>query len=319
MISLKRKPKEEQSKVQGCEYSLVISCNSEFFSHYNTRPLANELVRRGVNILLSRDSWPRDELFFYPDGRVEYVPLDYKEYKDFKLPLHEAYAGGKFLKGNGFIIASDTMNLEKKANTLSALGVEKAFYLDLTKAFEYFLDYHERYCYRKNFFNDEQRHIDRMVNIGNTKRMLFTYDAPVLQDILKDVASEIGYSLVCLPREESGFGAINFVELGNHMVVDKSAKRTIKVLEELGYKIIRTPTTMSFCNIKGGGVRCSCTEIPNSVYERIDFAPKKKWWQGEPAFKDLEGRAARIYTDRDSEIEKNYIVPIAQSPACFKY
>ena len=91
MISLKRKPKEEPSKIQGCVHGLVISCNPRFNNSYETLPLAKELASRGVNMLLTREDWPRDELLFHADGRIEYVPCDYEQYEDFRLPSHEAY------------------------------------------------------------------------------------------------------------------------------------------------------------------------------------------------------------------------------------
>jgi hypothetical protein len=308
MISLKRKPRPEPSQVQGCDYGLVISCNPRFKNYYETLPLAKELARRGVNVLLSKEDWARDELLFQPDGRVEYVPCEHEQYKDFKLPPHEAYEGGKFLKGKGFIIASNSVAEEKRDQTALMLGADKSFYLDLRQAYDYFIS-HNRGISR-HFFEDENgRHIDRLVNIGNTRKILFSYDAPVLREALRDVASETGYLQAFLPREESGFGAINFVELGDHVVVDKRAKGTIEMLEELGYDVIPTPRAMVFTNIKQGGVRCSCTEIPNHVYERIDFAPKRKWWQGEPALQDLEGRAVKIYAYKEYQPIREYVVP----------
>jgi len=272
LINLLRaiRPKE-LTQADGCDFDLAVSANYSSSRKYKERKsLAEEIAKHGINVLCTVIGWPRDELFFHQDGTFDYVQ---KATIQDEWCRHEAYHGGKFLKGNEFILASDAMIESKRKETLKMLGIEHAVYLDLDDCFKELEGIAVSGC--KFYSPSGLKHIDTLFNLGNYKKVLFAYDSPASSNLAKETAKKIGYDAVALPLEDASFASVGFVELGNHIAVDCRAKKTIKIIGGLGYNVIPSPMLMEETNKKGRSIRCICTEIPK-CYDKLEFYPFKE-------------------------------------------
>ncbi|MBU0471570.1 MAG: hypothetical protein KKF89_06470 [Nanoarchaeota archaeon] len=253
----------KKTQVKDFDSALLIGAGAPLAEVFDERfSLAMVLAERGVDVYMHRSVWPRDTLFFSDNNIVDVDKL--LESDNYGLE-HEAYCGGKFLKGDNFIVASDSMIPAFRPRTEKLLNADKALYLNLTRELA------QMYTTLNNdFYDDSDEHIDRLFNIGNRHKKIFTYNLTNLMAMANDVASETSYDVVALPFNEVRFAAVGFVELGDHMVVDCRAKKTMKVLKEVGYKIIPTPLGMIQTNKYLGSVRCTCTEMPKSLIPTVN-------------------------------------------------
>ncbi len=261
-----------RSQIKGFNKDLIVGSN--FYYRFRdkqdveTKLLAEEISKHGVNPILSVMRWPRDELFFHQDGKYEYVQSGTIQPKWWE---HEAYHGGRFLKGDNFIIGSDSMNIEKREKTEELLNVKTAFYLsvgEMQKNISGIKPSGEK-LYSKN-----GTHIDTIVGITNLYKTIFTYEHPKLMEIVWEVVNRTNYKFKIIPLEEAKYVAINFLELGDHIVIDKRAEKTQKIMKDLGYKIIKSPKPMENTNKNEGGIRCITNEIPK-CYDKLIFYDEK--------------------------------------------
>lgn len=242
---------------------LIIS-SAAAHGKYLPRLLAKKLEKNGIPVLLSKVCWPRDELAIYLDGNYDNVQKRSYQGESFS---HFAWNGGTFLKGDNFIVGSLTGNPENKQEaTHNMLGVERGFYFDISRELDALN--HIKVNRDRDFFKSDFPHMDVIYNIGNSSRVLITYDHPKLIETGERMESLTDYQLVTIPLEEARFAAVGFVEIGNKIVIDRRAKKTKKVLEKIGYEVITTPLSLKETNGMGGSLRCATTEIPIEL-ERI--------------------------------------------------
>ena len=243
--------------------TLIISSN-EGHGKYLPTLFAKKLEKNDIPVLLSSVCWPRDELFFYQNGRYDYVQKGTCQ-PDFQ--PHFAWNGGTYLEGNNFIIGSLTANPQsKQKSTHYVLGVEHAFYFDISEELDSLS--HIKLNGKRNFFSSDFPHIDLVYNICNIAQTLLTYNHPKLIEKGEDMAHKTNYSLKTIPLEEAVYASIGFIEFGEKIMLDKRAKKTRKVLKNLGYEVISTPFALKKTNSYGGSLRCMTREIPIPL-ERI--------------------------------------------------
>lgn len=280
--------KKQQIQIEGYNQYLVIGSN--YYNKFRDKQdieaklLAEEITKHGVNPILIGIKWPRDELFFYSNGRYDYVQSETIQPEMWE---HEAYHGGRFLKGDGFLIGSDSMNPKKREKTELLLGVKKGFYLpvkEMTKFLENIL------INKKKIY--PSTHIDTIMGIANKNKTLFTYDHPELKSVVEKISKEINYNFKTIPLEEAGYLAINFIELGNHIILDRRAKKTYKIMKNLKYNIIKSPWPMKDTNKGGGGIRCITNEIPKCYDKLIFYNEENK--DKFPYFDEIEASRAML-------------------------
>ncbi len=243
--------------------TLIISSNDAHGKYLPTL-LARKLEKNDIPVLLSSVCWPRDEFFFYPDGKCDYVQKGTCQ-PDFQ--PHFAWNGGTYLEGNNFIIASLTANPESKQKaTHNVLGVENGFYFDISEELDSLS--HIKVNGKRELFSSEFPHIDLVYNICNAAQTLLTYNHPKLIEKGVDMAHKTNYSLQTIPLEEAVYASIGFVEFGEKIILDKRAKKTKNILKDIGYDVITTPFALKKTNSYGGSLRCMTQEIPIPL-ERI--------------------------------------------------
>lgn len=278
------------SQIQGCDFDLVINDKVR-----ETKLLAREIASHGVRVLGTHIQWPRDEIFFHLDGTYSYYFKDLDPYTGSMEHLiaysHEAFHGGLFLKGLDFIVASSALPLHKRHATLEKLGIKEAIYCDMKPPLAAFSDI---MVGRSNFYQDPLQHIDRLFNLGNTKRRIFTYDHPLLMEYAQRMSEKIDYTVVPLPISEAVFAAIGFQELGDHVAVDCRARATIEILVELGYTPIPSPKPMKKTNKNRGSIRCRCTEIPRFPLKFYPFKGTQDDMSQYSRLHDLEGYRVKM-------------------------
>lgn len=291
----------QPTQIKNFKNDLIIGCSYHKYpnekQNIETKLLADEIAKHGINPILTDLKWPRDELFFYNNGEYDYVQSGtiQPEYWN-----HEAYHGGMYLKGDNFIIGSDSMNLEKREKTERLLDAKKGFYLPGREMNEILLQ-EDQVIYKSS-------HIDLVVGITNLNKTIFTYEHLELMKIVKEIACETDYNFKTIPLQEAKYGAINFLELGNHIVIDRRAKKTKKILKNLGYKIIKSPKPMIETNKHGGGIRCITNEMPK-FYDKLIFyneKNKEKFYnfeieQSTAMFRNLKGEGVIIQDYRDKK------------------
>ncbi len=270
---------------------LIISA-AKRHGRYLPRLLARKLEENNIPSLLSVLTWPRDELVVYNDGsynRVDKGTIQGEHRSDF------AWNGGTFLKGDNFIIGSLTANpAEKQEATHKALMVDKGYYFDISQELDAlnFIKVEKR-----NFFKSSFPHIDVIYNIGNTKKVLFTYNHEKLIKTGKKMEETTGYKLILLPLEEARFASVGFVEFNDKIILDKRAKQTNKILRNLGYDTITTPFALKKVNQGLGSLRCITTEMPIELEKLasinindIESNYQREFLQMSALLYDLEGR-----------------------------
>ncbi|MBI2004465.1 hypothetical protein HYS72_03310 [Candidatus Pacearchaeota archaeon] len=294
------------SQIKEFNKDLVIGCNYYYRfrdkQDIETKLLADEIANHGLSPVLSCLRWPRDELFFYENGKYDYVQSgtiqpDFWE--------HEAYHGGRFLKGNDFIITSDAIDIKKREKTQELLNAKIAFYLPVGEMQKNLSEIKPN---GKDIHSENGTHIDTIVGITNLNKTLFTYDHPKLIKMVLGVADKTNYNFKTIPLEEASYLAINFLELGDHIVIDKRAKKTQKIMKDLGYKIIKSPQPMENTNKGNGGIRCITTEIPK-CYDKLLFYDKEnkdkfqyfKRDENRAMFRNLKGNPLITFDKREEK------------------
>ncbi|MFA6072624.1 MAG: hypothetical protein WC758_00740 [Candidatus Woesearchaeota archaeon] len=249
----------ELDSIVGCNFDLIISHKDQHPDiAKETFALAKTIQSKGVNVILTPYSWPRDSLFFPDSNSFIYVnPTKKDQVKD---APHLGWYGGAYLLGDDFMIADSHGIGIKRQETLNALKVSKGFYIDTQKFYDDFK--HIVVSGNDRFHHPESFHIDPYFNIGNLKKILFTYDVSSLIEEGIRVAKEVKYDLVPLPLEDAKYAAIGFIELGDHIVIDCRAKKSMKIIENLGYTIIPTNEPLIRINQLDGSLRCSTKEAP---------------------------------------------------------
>lgn len=277
--------------IKNCNFELLVAYVYRVPEHTReTHPLAQLIESMGVKTMLSANCWPRDSFFFNDDDTVMVVNIKNKDQK--KAAPHWGWFGGAYLLGDNFMIA-DTGGIPSKYEaTLNALKVDKGFYLATDKFYDLVKDisvsdYNE-------FFRPDSWHIDPFYNIGNYKKTLFSWDSPRMIKEIEYIAKEVKYDVAVLPMDDAKFAAIGFIELGDHIVIDCRAEKSMTILESIGYKVIPTPEPLIHINRKGGSLRCATKEAP-PIKDRLKFHsfPYGNDIVGGPAcgslFGDLEG------------------------------
>lgn len=235
------------------------------------RTLALKIASKGIRVLGTRISWPRDELLIYPDGRClidsRWTGRSYFE--------HEACSGGRFVKGLDFILCSDSLPEHKRKMTEDNLNSHVSFvYINLRPAIDSLKKVKVKE--KEDFYEGYQKdpHIDVVLNLRNITRRIFTYDCPTIIEMVKPLADRFGYELVTLPFKEAGYVSVGFLQTRNLIVVDKRAVETIDLMRSIGEPVIASPEPMTNTNKWGAGMRCIYTELPFS-YEYLRFYPEK--------------------------------------------
>ncbi|MHA1827766.1 MAG: hypothetical protein ACTSX6_03860 [Candidatus Heimdallarchaeaceae archaeon] len=283
-------------KVQGYDRDLIVSIKRNYPELASeTFPLAKEIQKRGVKVILTNVSWPRDTFYFHKDET--FTEVNSRNQGQINDCPHFAWHGGTYLLGTEFVIGSDSiLPKSKREYTHRELRVKRGIYLDVREISRDFDGV--AVSGNKDFFLDVE-HIDPFFNIANRKRKLFTYDTPRSIAAGRRLETETGYELIVLPKDDAEVAGIGFIELGDHMAVDKRARATIKVLETLGYKIIETPVPLVTVNKRHGSLRCITLEIPKVVH-RMKFysfiGPGVNNQAVYSHFEDLEGHRAIGYT-----------------------
>jgi len=240
--------------------------------------LANRIRDNGVYVLGVRLEWPRDGLFFYNDGSFTWVDTESK--KQVEMCPHMAYIGGLYLKGNDFFVFC---HFEKSSAEGSKLkdtfkifyenfGISKVVMLKVG----HFAGALANVSVSGNdkFYGSDICHVDTILNIGNLKKKVFTYDHTKLLEAADYVSGQTGYDVVPLPLGDAAFASVGFVELGDYMVVDCRAEGTADVLKSVGYKVIQSPIPMEATNKMFGSIHCLTTEMPD-IYKKSKFHPFK--------------------------------------------
>jgi hypothetical protein len=228
--------------------------------------LGRKLQKKGIDVLLSRIAWPRDELFFYSDASFDKISKgtccnNYS--KSF------VWNGGTYLKGDNFILSSATANpIEKRDETHKILGVKNSYYFDISEELDSLTSI--KVSNKDCFFKSSFPHIDTIYNIGNTTKLLFTYNSFKLIQTAEKMQELTGYGLVTIPLIEAKYASIGFIEIDDKIVLDKRAKKTKKILEKIGYEVITTPFGLKKTNRSFGSLRCITQEIPFDL-EKIIF------------------------------------------------
>ena len=236
---------------------IILSTNNSH-GKYLPQLLAKKLEKNGIEVLLTNVSWPRDELIIYENGSFENIK---KGTTRVQSSPHFAWNGGTFLKGNNFILGSQTANpVEKQDLTHKILSVETGYYYDISEQLESLK--HITVSKNKSFYTGTFPHIDIIYNITNKTKTLFTYNHPKLISQVEQMASDCNYNVQILPLEDASFAGIGFIEIGEHIVIDKRAKQSQKILSNLGYNIITTPFKLDKTNNGSGSLRCITTELP---------------------------------------------------------
>jgi hypothetical protein len=240
------------------ENGIILSSSHIHGKDFPLIDFANELRKNGISALLTNVKWPRDELVFFSNGLCDYVE---KASDESQCSSDFSWNGGTFLKGNNFIIGSDTACPKSmRKNTHNILDVAEGFYFDISRELDSMK--HVSVSGNNMFFNSYFPHIDILYNIGNYTKKIFTYDSPVLRDTAEKMANSCGYDVFCLPLDEAKFASVGFVEVGNKILIDKRARSTKGLLSKLGYDVFSTPAALVNTNQKFGSLRCSTTEVP---------------------------------------------------------
>lgn len=230
-----------------------------------SRALASAIHDGCLDVLRTIVPWPRDQLHLREDGSFVYVPDIVNEAVNYD---HEAYHGGKILVGDGFIIASDSVLQHRRKRTLEELSADEGHYYSMLQPMKVFRK--EGVVGNPSFYIDSVfRHIDRFFNIAGRKKKVFTYDNPLLMEMGKDMERKTGYDLVLLPQSEAQYAAVGFIEVGDKVVVDRRAHKSMDILKEQGYRIIQAPP-MIMTNRKGGSIRCLTRELPVGGKDYLD-------------------------------------------------
>lgn len=158
------------------------------------------------------------------------------------------------------MIGSATANpKEKRKETHRRLKVANGFYFDISEELDSLNHIRPSGI---EFFMSSFPHIDSIYNLGNSSKILFTYNHPKLIETGERMQELTGYSLKVLPLEEAIYAAIGFVEFEDKIILDRRAKKTKKELEKIGYKVITTPFGINKTNKQTGSLHCMATEIP---------------------------------------------------------
>lgn len=248
-----------ESKIKGCNVDLIVSDKHKF--HYLSKemlPLAKKIQESGVNTVLTPLSWPRDTLYVNSQGKVEEVSRRKKG--SVEACPHYAWHGGAYLTGDNFMIGEEAGIPENRKQTLEALGVKDGIFVDVKPFYKHFKDIEVSGSSR--FFDEDMFHIDPYFNLGNLKKTIFTWDVPELVNKAYEISKRTGYNIESIPLSDAEFGAMGFIELGDHMVVDCRAEKTMDVLEKVGYKVLPTPEPLIELNRKRGSLRCATKEVP---------------------------------------------------------
>lgn len=235
----------------------IIISSAQRHGKYLPLLLAKKLEKNEIPVLLSSIAWPRDEIIIHSDGNYDHVS---KGTCQGEHRSNFAWNGGTFLKGDDFIIGSLTANpKEKQEATHRALGISRGYYFDISEELNA-LNFIK--VSGKDFFKSCFPHMDIIYNICNTKKILFTYNHEKLVKTGKKMEELTGYNLITIPLEEAKFASVGFIEFGNKIVLDKRAKKTKKILENLDYEIITTSFGLKKINRGMGSLRCVTTEMP---------------------------------------------------------
>lgn len=291
MINLLLEKVIKKKKIKGFRKTLLIGDPSVHGRSDECRKLAKKISSYGINVLLTGETWPRDRTHVFEDGTLLNVDVGLN-HDD--LYNHEIFHGGKFLVGNSFLLGSESMYPEKREKTLELLGLEKAIYIHMNPCYSLFEDLN--IGGKKFYLKTGLMHIDTIFNLTNKNPCIFTYSHRLLTDAAKTVAEQVGYKTREIPIEEVEYAAVGFIELGDHVVVDKRAKGTIRVMKELGYEIITTPKPMKFTNKNRGSIRCRTKEIPD-IFERLQFNDPQDYYENKKNLRDsfftLDGRTVK--------------------------
>lgn len=237
--------------------TLVLS-GYEVHSSSDMFDLAAHLEKNGIPTLLTTLLWPRDDMFAYPDGTVEST-MNLKG--ALKGLSHCAYHGGAYLKGDGFLIGSDSVIWKsKRESTEKAVGVERGVYVDISDALDSIS--HASPKIKPNLYRGSFPHIDLVYGLVNSAKRLVTYDSLELTKIGESICEKLGYELLVLPLSQAEYVAVNFVEFDDKVVVDKRAKVTRKLIERLDVDVVPTLKGLEKSNYRSGGLHCMTNEIP---------------------------------------------------------
>ncbi|MFC1731651.1 hypothetical protein ACFL6I_15145 [candidate division KSB1 bacterium] len=258
------------SRINDCEHELLVSGKFNYPKLIReTLPLAKEIQARGVDVVLTPMSWPRDMIYFYEDET--YTEINSKKSDQVRDCTHAAWHGGAYLVGDNFMIGSDrVIPKSKRRATLDVLMVERGIYISIhERLFPSILD-GLPVSGNPEFYRDEVWHIDPFFNLGNKKRIIVTYNEEKLEKVGEELAQDIEYKLVLLPIEDAAFAAVGFIELGDSLVVDCRATASMGILQNEGYNIVPTPVPLEEINRGGGSVRCITREMPK-VKHKMKF------------------------------------------------
>ncbi len=304
-------------QIEGFNRDIVLSAppprisRSGKFKHANpismeTIPIALELEKRGINVLLTSAPWARDQFSFNNDGSFTYIPTAIEEEQS----PHEAHHGGANLINkvfnDGILITTDHAPELKRQETKKVLGIKKAIYADIDNLVydfsEYLVDGNQE------FYSSNLKHIDPYFNLCQREKLVVSYGTGRSVKLAKEIAKEIGYDVLVLPREDARYAGIGFLEVGDHVVVDCRAEATMKKLEEVGYHTIPTPVPMRTTNRKNGSIRCVSNEAP-PVIEKLNAYTEINFYLGltyqDSLFSRTNGKAIDI-TNPDENFEASF-------------
>ncbi|MBN1896916.1 MAG: hypothetical protein JW789_04310 [Candidatus Aenigmarchaeota archaeon] len=256
----------DANPVQDKEFNLVLSAAK---GRGGTIALAKKLEKHGVDVLLPNPkiyAWARDEFFFQDDGH--YLSVQ-KASSPPEAYGHEAYHGGKILKGDGFLVASDSVGRKRRKKTVRKFGFDEGFFYDIAKELNALSSI--KVSGNETFYGSSSyRHIDAIFNLGNRKKSIFTYSHPKLLAKAKEIRNDTGYDIVDLPLSDAEFASVGFVEIGDSIVMDCRAKESAGILKSMGYNMITTPKPLTEINQKNGSLRCITAELPVD-FEKLEF------------------------------------------------
>jgi|GEM_PF-4351672 len=114
-------------------------------------------------------------------------------------------------------------------------------------------------------------HIDLFINRVPGKPLLLADPEYYHENrqLIDSIAGALKYRVLVVPEKEKQFYPANFLELGeNKILVNRGAKKTIRMLRENNVKVVPTTRSLKASALLGSGVRCA-VNLPKHSLKRL--------------------------------------------------
>ncbi|MEM0360777.1 MAG: hypothetical protein QXK06_05595, partial [Candidatus Diapherotrites archaeon] len=122
----------------------------------------------------------------------------------------------------------------------------------------------EKFRYRNGLLvrrvYERESHIDLFINRVPGMPLLLV-DPFYFKDnkaLIEEIARHTGHKIIVVPKKERHLYPANFADLGKgKILVNREARKTIRLLEKEGVKVVPTSSALTASAMAGGGPRCT--------------------------------------------------------------